>query len=305
MIKTSRNFSFGIIGGGRLGLALSIELLKMGRLEWVITHTKRTYDRVVAKIFNRFLTRSRVQDVDKLPGMIIICTPDSVIKEISDQLAEKFGKMLKNKYIIHCSGVLGRQALEACEKFGAKTAAVHPFQTFIYEQEGQFEDIRWGVEASDEDYSSISSFVDLLYGFPVRLTEHNLKEKALYHAVATSASNYMTTIIQLANKIADSAKIDSKQFLPPIAKTTLGNNLKGLTDSSSSTNIPLTGPIARADIGTIQLHLDALKSNPELLRPYSYMGLATAEMAFNAGILEEDHYIKVRDTFNSVLDGHR
>lgn len=299
MIK-SKNFSFGVIGGGRLGLALSIELLKMGRLDWVITHSKKTYDRVVEKIFNRFLTRSRVAEIDKLPGMIMICTPDSSIKEIADQLAEKFGKMLKGKYVVHCSGVLSRSVLKSCEDFGAKTAALHPFQTFVYDLEGQFEDIRWAIESTDEDYTAFSSFVDLLFGFPVRLTEHNLKEKALYHAVATSASNYMTTIIQLANKIADSAKIDSKQFLPPIAKTTLGNNLRGLTDASS-TNVPLTGPIARADLGTIQLHLEALKDHPELLRPYSYMGLATAEMALNAGILQKDHFVKVKDLFINGL----
>ncbi|MDC1068740.1 DUF2520 domain-containing protein, partial [Candidatus Kapabacteria bacterium] len=284
----------------RLGLTIAIELLKITRLEWVLAHSKKSMDRVLKKIYNRFLTRTKISEIDKLPSMIIIATPDAAIEDTAEELAEHFGKNLKGVYLIHCSGVLSRDVLNSCEKLGAKTAACHPFQTFI-DDENKLEDIRWGIESTDEDYSLFASFVDLLYGFPVRLNDHNLKEKALYHAVATAASNYMTTIIQLANKIADSAKIDSKQFLPPIAKTTLGNNLRGLTDSQ---NIPLSGPIARADLDTIRIHLDALNENPELLRPYCYMGLATAEMAHNAGILDADHYSNVNMLFRSKLNEH-
>lgn len=301
MIKQSKNFNFGIIGAGRLGLTIAIELQKQSRLGWVVAHSKKTYERVIEKIQNRFLTKSNIEELDKLPSMLIIATPDSKIKETSKIIANRFDKNLSGTYVIHCSGVLSRSVLEDCENLGAKTAACHPFQTFVDGIENHLEDIRWGIEATDEDYTLFASFVDLLYGFPVRLHDHDTKEKALYHAVATSASNYMTTIIQLANKIADSAKIDSTQFLPPIAKTTLGNNLRGLTDSHQ---VPLSGPIARADIETIRIHLDALKDNPELLRPYCYMGLATAEMALNAGILSSDHYSNVNKIFRSQLNEH-
>ncbi len=298
LIKNRKNFTFGVIGGGKLGLNLTLELLKMGRLDWVMAHSKRTYDRVLARIINRFLIRATIEEIDKIPNMLIICTPDSEIKKVSEELASQFGKKLKGAYIIHCSGVLKRDVLSACEKEGAITAAVHPFQTFYFEEEGILSDIRWGVEASDEDYMLFASFVDFLYGFPVRLTEENIREKALYHAVATSASNYMTTIIQLANQIADSANIDSTEFLPPIAKTTLGNNLRGLSDSKV---IPLTGPIARADVDTIKLHIEALKNHPHILKPYCYMGLATVEMAYNAGMLSKKALEDISVLFKSGL----
>lgn len=296
LIKKRKNFSFGVIGGGKLGLNLTIELLKMGRLEWILAHSKRTYDKVLARIINRFLIRGSIQEVEKLPNMIIIATPDSEIKKVADSLAVHFGKSLKGNYVVHCSGVLKRDVLKSCEDLGASTAAIHPFQTFYYEEDGILSDIRWGVEATDEDYTLFASFVDLLFGFPVRLTEENIREKTLYHAVATSASNYMTTIIQLANQIADSANIDSNEFLPPIAKTTLGNNLRGLTDNKT---IPLTGPIARADVDTIRLHIEALKQHPHILKPYCYMGLATVEMAHNAGMLSKKALDEMTELFKS------
>lgn len=297
-IKNRKNFSFGVIGGGKLGLNLTIELLKMGRLDWILAHSKRTYDRVLTRIINRFLIRATIQEIDKIPDMIIICTPDSEIKKVSDEIAKTLGKNLKGKYVIHCSGVLKREVLKACEDMGASTAAIHPFQTFYYEEPGILSDIRWGVESTDEDYNLFASFVDLLFGFPVRLSEESIREKALYHAVATAASNYMTTIIQLANQIADSANIDSTQFLPPIAKTTLGNNLRGLSDSKV---IPLTGPIARADLETIKLHIEALRTHPEILKPYCYMGLATVEMAHNAGMLSEKALNEMTELFKTGL----
>lgn len=298
LIKNSKNFTFGVIGGGKLGLNLTLELLKMGRLDWVLAHSKRTYDRVLARIINRFLIRGSIKEIDKIPNMLIICTPDSEIKNVSEELARHLGKNLKGVYVVHCSGVLKKDVLVACEQQGASIAAIHPFQTFYFEEEGILSDIRWGVEASDEDYMLFASFVDFLYGFPVRLSEESIREKALYHAVATSASNYMTTIIQLANQIADSANIDSTEFLPPIAKTTLGNNLRGLSDLK---NIPLTGPIARADVDTIKLHIDALKSHPHILKPYCYMGLATVEMAYNAGMLSKKALDDLAEIFKSGI----
>lgn len=299
MIKDTKSYTFGIIGAGKVGITLGIELLKLGRLDWIVTNSKASGDRVKKTLINPDLIRTSVQDIDHLPNMIIIVTNDSVINEVARKLAEKYGKFLKGVQVIHCSGVLGTSVLEPCSDNGASVAAIHPFQTFYLDTPNLLHDIRWGIECTDEDYSLYSSFVDLLYGFPIRLSEESVKEKALYHAVATSASNYMTTIIQLANQIADSANIDSNEFLPTIAKTTLGNNLRGLTDSKS---IPLTGPIARADVNTIRLHVKAMKGHRQLLRPYCYMGLATNEMALNAGVIDKSSFLAIQNAFREGLE---
>lgn len=298
MIKTDRQFMFGVVGAGKLGTTLVKELYIQERLEWVIAKSKSGRDRLEKLDINRYLIIESIENLKSLPNMIIIAVPDSAIHNVSVALADRFGKNLKDKYVVHTSGVLGREILSPCEEQGASIASLHPFQSFYFESDNPLPDIRWGIDSTDEDYPLYASFVQLLYGFPVRLTDKSTKEKALYHAVASAASNYMTSIIQLANKIADSANIDSNQFLPPIAKTTLGNNLRGLTDSKS---IPLTGPVSRADAGTIKLHIDAMKDNPEILRPYCFMGLATTEMAHNAGILKDEDYDKIMTIFKEEL----
>ncbi len=297
-LTNDTRFTFGMVGSGRLGLTITMELFRMDRLDWVLCHTAKSRDRVLDKIFNKHMVRESVANLDKVPNMIIIAVPDRSIRSVSEDLAKTLGSELKGKYVIHLSGVLKRDILDDCKEMGAITASVHPFQTFYYETDNPLQDIRWGVDSSDEDYPLFASFVNLLFGFPVRLSDDTIREKALYHAVATSASNYMTTIIQLAHKIADSAQIDASQFLPPIAKTTLGNNLRGLTDSKS---IPLTGPIAREDIVTIRLHIDALKTHPEILKPYCHMGLATLEMARNAGIVSEEAFVEMEKLYKTGI----
>jgi len=290
MIKDQENFSFGVIGAGKLGLTISLELARLERLKWILARSNQSRQNVVDKFYHTAFIRRSIDEIEEIPNMIIIAVSDGSVEEVSNALAKQFGKRLKGKYVIHTSGVLNREVLYACKEAGASVAAVHPFQTFYYDSENIFRDIRWGIEAADEDYDLFSHFVTFLYGFPIRLTTDSIKEKALYHAMAVATSNYMTTIIQLAHKIADSANIDSKEFLPPIAKTTLGNNLRGLADKEA----PLTGPIARGDINTLELHILAMKDKPQILKPYCLLGLATVEMAFNAKLIDGQIYSKIK-----------
>ena len=52
---------------------------------------------------------------------------------------------------------------------------------------------------------------------------------------------------------------------------------------------------------TIQLHIDALKTHPEILKPYCHMGLATLEMAKNAGIVSSDAYDEMEKIYKTGI----
>lgn len=283
-------FRFGIIGAGKAGLTLAIEIAKQQRLKWIVARSLESQNRVIQTFFSDSYVRKSIDDLVSLPELTVVAVPDGAINQVAEQIATKFHADIRGKYFVHLSGVLGRDALQPLRDLGASIAAVHPFQTFYHQAENILTDIRWGIDAADDDYDLYSNFVNFLYGFPIRLSEETLKDKALYHAVAVSASNYMTTIMQLAHKIADSAKVDSSQFLPPIAKTTLGNNLRGLADNQ----IPLTGPISRGDIETIKLHLKSMMNKPHLLQPYCLMGLATLEMAHTSELVDTKTYNKIK-----------
>lgn len=292
----NEDFTFGIIGPGKLGMVLARELSELNRLEWVLARSENSVGRL-ERLFGsgRHIVRD-FESIDKLPNMVIITVNDSQITKVAKELSEQHSQDIKGKYFVHCSGVVGKEALVEIEKLGGIVASVHPFQTFVMPEDDVLKDIRWGVDADDDNYDTFANFVTFLYGFPIRINNRSQKEKALYHAVAVAASNYMTTIVQLANNIADSANIDAKEFLPPIAKTTLGNNLRALSDKQP----PLSGPVARGDIETIKLHIDAMLGNEDILTPYCLMGLATAKMAYSSALISEVQYLAM----NELLSHH-
>jgi predicted short-subunit dehydrogenase-like oxidoreductase (DUF2520 family) len=289
----NEEFTFGIVGAGKLGMVLASQLDNLNRLQWILAKSDTAFQRTISTFGSSKQIYREIAEVDELPNMTILSVNDSSISKVIDQICDFHSDKIKGKYFIHCSGVMGKEVLQPIKDLGGIVAAVHPFQTFIAPKADVLKDIRWGVDADDECYDTFANFVTFLYGFPIRVMNESHKDRALYHAVAVAASNYMTTIIQLANKIADSANIDSNEFLPPIAKTTLGNNLRGLSDKE----MPLTGPVSRGDLETIDLHIQAMVGNTEILEPYCLMGLATAKMAYNSGLISELQFKAMKSLF--------
>jgi predicted short-subunit dehydrogenase-like oxidoreductase (DUF2520 family) len=59
------------------------------------------------------------------------------------------------------------------------------------------------------------------------------------------------------------------------ANSILQNLMQGSLDNIASSAFPLTGPLSRADIGTLTLHFKALENNPSLQGLYQSLAVAT------------------------------
>lgn len=291
--------SIGIVGSGKLGLALISEFNKLSKLRWVIARSQDSKLNVINKIYNTQIIKSNINEVNAIPNFIILAISDSQIKDYAEELADFLGDKLNGTYIIHCSGFQNVDVLESLKNKGAKVGALHPFQTFYYESESLFKNVTWGIECDEEDYKEFSNLVLVTEGIPLRLPQEAIENKALYHAAAVVASNYITPVMQLANQIAKSINLKEDELLATIARTTINNNLK----SFKGENVPLTGPIVRGDKKTIEIHINAMKGKPELLRPYCQFGLATAELAFRNELISEDDFYDIMSILKNGLIG--
>jgi predicted short-subunit dehydrogenase-like oxidoreductase (DUF2520 family) len=186
---------------------------------------------------------------------------------------------------MHLSGSKGIELFDGFVEEGVITASAHPYQTFYYPDPSILKDICWGVQTSSE-FKIIEEIISGFDGKAINLNHLSPNQKTLYHASAVTVSNFLSTIADLGRSIAQSAGINPDLFIPPIMRTTLENNF-------SSEIIPLTGPIARGEIETLVSHLEALKSNPENLRSYCLIGLATADRAYASEILTKEMYNEV------------
>ncbi len=194
-----------------------------------------------------------------------ICVPDGAIAEVATRLVARrreLGLRLDGQIVLHSSGVLTVESLKAASDAGAQVASVHPLMTFPTRKPVPLAGTPFAVESSDALRRRLFALVRRLDGVPFRIDSCN---KILYHAAATLASPLLLSGLVAAQRAAMLAGLSAKQatrILAPIAASTVQNfNMRGAGESFS-------GPIARGDIATIQLHLQALAAHPNLVEVY-------------------------------------
>ena len=263
--------SYGIIGLGRLGGTLAQALNPL----WCMTHSQAKAEEFQQQC-DGVNVRSSIEALDVLPDCILITVPDGQIESVAQSVARHFGKRLEGKMVLHCSGALGVELLDSCRTQGAHAASAHPFQTFTTASPDALQGIAWGIDCMPEDEEFLGDMIHSLDGNPVILTDETRNKKAIYHATAVVASNFLTMLIATAREFAAVAGIDERLFLAPIIRQTIENSLFTLGTNAPP---PLTGPIARGDSTTVRIHRDALAQHPDLLRMYSLLSKATLEVA--------------------------
>jgi predicted short-subunit dehydrogenase-like oxidoreductase (DUF2520 family) len=112
----------------------------------------------------------------------------------------------------------------------------------------------FAVEASDSTLRGwLLNIVGALDGHAVEITPGT---KALYHAAMVIASNYTVTLYAIAERLL--LDIGAEHTAADAALNAL---LMGTLENLRAKGIPdaLTGPLVRADVGTIKAHLSALR----------------------------------------------
>lgn len=277
--------SIGIIGAGKLGSVLSIAFGK--QLRWIVCHTE-IQAKELRKSFPDISVYSSIRQITDTCEVVFLTVPDMRIKETAENFSTTLGDTFRGKMIVHCSGALGLDALDSCRALDMRTIAAHPYQTFTGKDSSALSGIAWGIESEKDDEYRISSLVTSLGGIPVILSPSTRANKAVYHASAVVASNFVTMLVEVAGEFAAKAGI-SDVFLAPIIRRAIENSLEALHRGAPP---PLTGPIARADVTTLELHRKALENTP-LWELYSILSRATAITAFRNGIITADEYGKV------------
>lgn len=288
MIKT-----VGLIGIGKVGRTLFKFLTQNQtpelKLIWVVS--KHISCSINNFMINNIQIFEKIEEISILPDAIIIATRDAEISNISNKLSEIFKHKLEDKYIFHLSGALTSKELEDCENYGAVTIAAHPFQTFFNEDPNCMNNIPWGIDycynsnssATNRNQMTIQNFIKKLNGNPVFLNSQTVANKANYHAASVAASNFTTAAISFAAELSRMCGINAEEFLPAIITQTAANNINFILeqeklDINNKCNIPLTGPVARGDVETIEKHLEALSKHEEIQNIYKNFSSALLKL---------------------------
>ncbi len=187
--------------------------------------------------------------------LVLLCVPDSAIAEVAREIQP-------GPWIAHTSGGTPLGALDPhVRRFG-----LHPLQTFTRARGPEQLDGAWAaVTAEREEATQVGLELAELLGLrPFELADD---ERALYHAGAVVASNFLVTLHEAAAELVEAAGAPA-EALEPLMRRVIENGFE------------LTGPIARGDFETVEAHIEAIRARRPSLEPlYRTLTQATEALA--------------------------
>ena len=269
----------GFIGAGTVGTALAARLSGRGYPVVAVSSLSRASAQKLAQAASGCRVFDSSQAVADNTELIFITTPDDVVVSVVSEVNWHPGQS-----VVHCSGADSTDILQPAKEAGAKVGAFHPLQTFASPRQAM-ENIPGSTFALEAEEPLLSTLKDMAVALDGQWVELKAKDKVLYHAAAVLACNYMVTLTKLATDLWQTFDVPQEK-----ATKALVPLLRGTLHNIETIGIPncLTGPIARGDIGTINKHLDALKTTaPNLVSTYRELGRQTIPIALAKGKIDE------------------
>ncbi len=285
--------SIGIIGIGKLGESLADMLFNKKILSFLLIRNNDKKLEIINKYnFNSADSPLIVQNYNEIPDSfdcLFLTVNDSSIKTVIKELIRT--KLdFRNKFVIHCSGLLSSEVILPLRNKGAIAIAAHPFQTFFNPSRKNFDGIYWGIE-SIHDEKDIIPFINLINSFNSKymiLNFSSKEQKALYHLSAVMSSNFISLVLFLAYEVLKKSGIDNVEVLKPIVLTTINNFF-----SAEGEEFPITGPAVRADVTTLEEHLQTIGSDDQLAGFYKSITKSIVMTALKKNIISKNHFDKV------------
>jgi predicted short-subunit dehydrogenase-like oxidoreductase (DUF2520 family) len=266
----------GVIGAGRVGTALARLLSGHG---WPVA---AVYSRTPAHA-STLAGQVGAQAVTS-PGAVIAAADLTLLTVPDDQIADLAATLARDaqpgRAVVHTSGAHGAEALAAVAAQGMRAGSLHPAFPFAGGDLPNLTGVCVAVEAEDGELRGLLlALVESLGAVSLVIPAGG---KAQYHAALAIASNYAVTLYAEAERLLLALGLPRES-----AGRALDGLLKGTVDNLSRRGIPdaLTGPLSRADEGTLRLHLTALDAaDPDLAALYRHLARRTLPLVRARGV---------------------
>jgi len=279
----------GVVGAGRVGAVLGAALR-------IAEH------RVVAASGVSEGSRTRIETL--LPGtpqrdaeavvrsadLVLLTAPDDALASLVAGLAG-VGAWRPGQIAVHASGRFGLDPLRPAMDVGVTGIAAHPAMTFTGTSVdlARLREAAFAVTASAPVLPIAQALVVEMGGEPVVVDE---ADRALYHAAVVHGANHVVALVsQAMSLLRDVGIADPAALLGPLVRASIDGALSEAPGAATT----LTGPVVRADVGTIAAHLDALGGRTDARATYVALARATARYARDSGRIDEAQYAGVMD----------
>ncbi len=283
----------GIIGGGVVGTALGIALIRAG---WPVhAVASRDPDRRarMAAALDGARAFAEPQALIEEVEFIIVAIPDDAIPELAAGV-----RMYSGQAMVHTSGALGAEVLEPAMAAGTQVGAFHPLVAFADTERAvaALHGATVAIEGDDQLAALLAEMAEAIGATPVRLAPGS---KAAYHAAAVLAAGGFIALLDAIAELGRVAGLDEAGSLAiygPLVEGTLGNA------RALGIRAALTGPMTRGDVGTLQAHLAALEAHaPGVLELYVAAAKREIDLASERGALAPETATTMRAALTTAL----
>jgi len=269
--------AIGLIGPGRAGVGLALALAQAGYSVRLHGRNKKSVPApLTITVGDGGKPPPWIADVDT----VILTVRDDAITPLATSLA-KARAITERHVVLHLSGVQGQEALGPLVTTRAALGSFHPLQTIV-EPELTPERLKGAWAAVEGMPRAIEAGERIAQDLGMRPFRIATKSKAIYHAGAVFASNYLVVVEAVAQRLLRHAGLsdaDAWAALRPLVEGTFENL------SRHEPREALTGPLVRGDTATIARHLESLAVDDAKL--YRALGRAALELAQKTGMDEQ------------------
>jgi predicted short-subunit dehydrogenase-like oxidoreductase (DUF2520 family) len=270
-----------VVGAGRVATALAVLLRRAGHRVAAVSGRAATRGRAAQHLPDvPFL---ELEDAAAAGQVVLIGVPDDLIESVVRRIAES-GGFWPGQWVAHLSGATPLAALDAAREAGGRRLSIHPLQSVpdVPAALARIPGSTVAITADDEEGFALGErLAGDLGGEPFRLADES---RAVYHAAAVFASNYLVAVSATAAALFGAAGVPNPvEAMVPLQRGTL-ENVERLGPAHA-----LTGPALRGDAGTIERNLDAIREHaPEAIAAYVVMCRAALDLAVRSGRLSEE-----------------
>jgi len=269
--------AIGLIGPGRAGVGLALALAQAGYSVRLHGRNKKSIPAPLTFTVGDGRTPPPwIGDV----ATVVLTVRDDAITPLATSLAN--ARVISERHVVlHLSGVQGQEALGPLVTSRAALGSFHPLQTIV---EPQLTPARLkGAWAAVEGMArAVETGEQIARDLGMRPFRIATRSKAIYHAGAVFASNYLVVVEAVAQRLLRHAGLSDAEAwaaLRPLVEGTFENL------SRHEPREALTGPVVRGDTATIVRHLESLAVDDAKL--YRALGRAALELAQKQGMDEE------------------
>ena len=288
-----------IIGPGRVGTAIGVLAERAGWRVTAVGARNAARGAAAAAQIGSDVRACEPAEAAGLGDLVLLTVRDDAIEDLCRELA-RAEAFRGGASVAHCCGALSSEVLSpARQAAGCSVASIHPLQTFPSADRAieTFAGTFCFCEGDGEALDRVEALACAIGGVPIRLES---SAKALYHAAASVACNYLAALLDASLSMTSRAGIDretASKALGPLVRSTVDNVL------SLGPAEALTGPIARGDVETVARHLRAIRVLPEDVQQfYRTAGRWTVELARRKGTIDENTVNRLRQTLEDATE---